>query len=92
MNLNTTFAIRQSVLSRPVGDEAVILELESGAYFGLDPVGARIWALIGEGTTFGDLCEIVTTEYEVDQARLKRDVEALIAELAKQRLLTVKDG
>ena len=37
-----------------VGDETVILDLASGTYFGLDPVGARIWALMGEGKTLAE--------------------------------------
>jgi Coenzyme PQQ synthesis protein D (PqqD) len=91
MNLDTRFTIRQSVLSRLVGDETVILELESGSYFGLDPIGARVWALIGTGTTLGDLCEVMIADYEVDRAQLERDLEALVTDLAHNRLITVKD-
>jgi hypothetical protein len=92
MNLNATFTIPHTVLSRLVGDETVILELESGSYFGLDPVGARMWELIGAGTTLGDLCELMITDYEVDRVQLERDVEALIANLTNHRLITVKHG
>jgi len=31
------------VIARRVGEDTVILDLASGTYFGLDPVGARIW-------------------------------------------------
>jgi hypothetical protein len=92
MKLDATFTIPHSVLSRLVGDETVILELETGAYFGLDPVGAHIWALIGKEKSFGELCEIMVKEYEVEHDRLERDIEALVAELTKRRLITVKDG
>ena len=34
-----------------LGDETVILDLASGTYYGLDPVGARIWQLMAEGQT-----------------------------------------
>jgi hypothetical protein len=92
MNLDATFTIPHSVLSRLVGDETVILELESGGYFGLDPVGAHIWELMGKGKSFGELCEIMVKEYEVEHDRLERDIEALVAELTKRRLIMVKDG
>lgn len=43
MKLSISVAIPAQVLARRVGEEIVILNLESGVYFGLDPVGARIW-------------------------------------------------
>jgi len=92
MNAQTRFTISTQAISRAVGDETVILDLESGAYFGLDPVGAQLWALIGEGNSFGELCEIMIEMYDVEHDRLERDIEALVAELAKSRLIMVKHG
>src|ERR1700730_14483347 len=42
-------------VSCDLAGEAVILNLKNGIYFGLDPVGARIWSLIQKPTTFADL-------------------------------------
>jgi hypothetical protein len=36
-------------MARTVGDETVILDLANGTYYGLDPVGARMWQLMSEG-------------------------------------------
>ena len=49
MNLDTRLSVPPQVMSRLVGDETVLLDLESGMYFGLDGVGQRIWKAIGEG-------------------------------------------
>ena len=38
--------IPEDVVHRMVGDEAVLLQLDSGVYYGLDPVGSRIWELL----------------------------------------------
>ena len=51
MNLNCSYKIPSTVMTRTIGDETVILDLAGGTYFGLDPVGARIWQLIEEGNT-----------------------------------------
>ena len=50
LNADTRLAIPAPVMSRLVGDETVLLDLESGMYFGLDGVGQRIWEAIAEGT------------------------------------------
>ena len=49
MNLSDKVSIPTQVMARTVGDETVILDLASGTYYGLDPIGARIWQLMGEG-------------------------------------------
>lgn len=91
MTSSSKFTIPPQVISRTVGEETVILELESGTYFELDPVGARVWELMGEGRTFGQLCDIVMQEYEVSRERLEEDVTALVQQLADRRLVTLSD-
>jgi hypothetical protein len=70
--------------------EAVILDLKSGVYFGLDPVGARVWSLIQEPKTVGAVVEALLQEYDVEPSRCEADVLALLEELANRALLEVK--
>ncbi len=70
-----------------MGDETVILNLESGTYYGLDPVGAPMWQLLGEGKSLGEVCEIMLEEYDVPRERLEEDLLKLAGELAKNRLI-----
>ena len=42
-----------------VGNETVILHLVNGTYYGLDPVGTRIWGLIKEGVAMPDMGNFV---------------------------------
>jgi hypothetical protein len=72
--------------------EAVILSLQSGQYFGLNEVGARIWNLIQEPKTVGAVLESVLQEYEVEPDRLERDLFALLEKMAINELIEVKNG
>jgi hypothetical protein len=92
MNIERRFSILPQAMSRMVGDETVILELESGTYLGLDPVGTRVWALVSEGKTFGEICDLMVDEYEVEREQLQGDIEAFVTDLARHRLVAVKDG
>ena len=87
MNLSNKVSIPPQVMARTVGDETVILDLASGTYFGLDPVGARIWELMGEGKTLAEVCEQMLDEYEVSRDDLERDTLRLAQELAGQGLI-----
>jgi hypothetical protein len=74
-------------MARTVGDETVILDLASGTYFGLDPVGARIWALMGERKTLAEICATMLEEYEVEREQLETDVLRLSGELVERGLV-----
>jgi hypothetical protein len=75
-----------------LADEAVLLDLESGVYYGLDPVGARIWQLVQAPTTVGAVREAIVAEFDVAPERCERDLLALLRDLARAGLLDVRDG
>lgn len=78
-----------SQVSRTVGQEAVILELDQGTYFGLDPLGTRVWNLIQEPRTVAELCDAITAEYDVSRERCEADVVALLRRLGENGLVEV---
>jgi hypothetical protein len=89
MNLTDMITIPAQVMARQVGEETVILDLASGTYFGLDPVGARIWTLLSEGKTLGKTCDAMLDEFEVERGHLEQDVADLLDKLAGQGLIKI---
>jgi len=89
MNLTDKASIPAQVMARDVGTETVILNLESGVYFGLDPIGARIWQLLCENKTLAEVCDVMLTEFTVERTDLERDVLELAGKLAAQGLLVI---
>jgi hypothetical protein len=87
MKLADKLSIPPEVMTRTVGEETVILDLATGTYFGLDPVGARIWELVGEGKSLGEVCGQMLEEYEVSREELEGDVLRLAEELAGRGLV-----
>lgn len=90
MKLTDKFAPSPNVIARGVGHETVILDLASGTYFGLDPIGARIWALIGDGKTLAQACDVLVEEYDVTRDVLEADALALARDLAEKKLISVE--
>ena len=88
MKMSDKITISPNAMFRQVGDETVILHLGSGTYFGLDPVGARIWQLMGEGKSLGEICDAVLHEYDVSREDLERDITALMKDLLAQDLIS----
>jgi hypothetical protein len=70
-----------------VGEETVILHLENGTYYGLDPVGTRIWALIKDGLDGAAICARLESEFDVSPEVLRADVARFLDDLLAQNLL-----
>lgn len=72
---------------RDIADEAVVLNLSTGMYFGLDSVGTRIWHLLAEHGSSEPVVNALLAEYDVEEGRLRRDVEALLQQLLDKGLV-----
>jgi hypothetical protein len=80
------------VLFRALEAEAVLLNLKSGVYFGLNNVGTRAWQLLGEHKTLGRVCDVMIDEYEVDRDVLEKDLLELGRQLQDAGLASVAEG
>jgi len=74
-------------VSTSVGDEAVILGMRDGVYYGLDAVGARIWELLATPRRVSELVCTISDEFEVARERCERDVLDLLEELSRRALI-----
>ena len=94
MHMNITLAQRaepsEDVLFQEVGGEAVLLDLATETYFGLDQVGTRFWTLLGQDTRLEHAFETMCQEYEVEAAVLEADLLALTRKLAEAGLVSVR--
>ncbi len=77
------------VLFQEVAGEAVLLNLSSERYFGLDPVGTHIWSLINRNLTLQQVHQDLCDTYEASPEQLEQDLLALITQLSEAGLVTV---
>ncbi|MFC3098029.1 PqqD family protein [Alteraurantiacibacter palmitatis] len=81
----------EDAVAREVGGELVLMHLASGTYFGLNPVGARIWQLIeDEPRTLASLCEVIAEEFDAPIDVIEQDLAALAGDLAAHSLVEVQ--
>jgi hypothetical protein len=69
--------------------EAAILNLKSGAYYGLDPVGAFIWSQLATPLPVSAIAASILERYEVSQERCQRELLALLGQLDERGLLEI---
>lgn len=90
LKFSTIVAVKEQISSDLAG-EAVILNMKSGIYFGLNEVGARIWALIQQPKSVRELRETLLAEYEVAPEVCDRDLVQLLQDLKTADLIEVSD-
>jgi coenzyme PQQ synthesis protein D (PqqD) len=81
--------ITDNVVWRDLEGEIVILNLTSVVYFSVDGVGTRIWILMSEQVTTEDIIRKLISEFDVEEAQLRSDMESLVKDLAGQGLIEV---
>ena len=75
------------VLVQEVGDEAVLLDLSGERYFGLDPIGTRIWALLAPAPVLQQVHASLCAEFDADPVRIETYLLALVRQLAEAGLV-----
>jgi len=91
MRISLSSAVKPSenAMFQEVGGEAVLLSLSSEAYFGLDPVGTRVWVLLSETGSLRETFEVLCNEYDVSPEQLEADLLDLIEKLVEVELVQV---
>jgi|ERR1044072_1818743 hypothetical protein len=83
--------VPDGVLISHLQEEAVILNLESERYFGLDDVGTRFLTVLTSSDSIEAAHQQLTDEYDVDPHVLRQDLLALVEKLVDQGLLIRED-
>lgn len=74
------------VVSADVDEQAVLLNVDTGMYYGLDEVGARIWALMSQGKDVDAMVDALLEEYDTTAEQLKRDIGVFVDRLVQLEL------
>src|SRR5262245_42941271 len=81
--------VTQDTLINVLEGESVLLNLKSENYFGLDPVGTRMWTLLTTSDSIQSAYEALLDEYDVGADKLRLDMQGLIEELIANGLMEV---
>ncbi len=68
-------------------DYTMLMSIEAGRYYSLDPVAGRIWQLIEKPARLREVCAALEREFEVTPERCEQDVLDLVEHLAEANLV-----
>ena len=85
--LHSVFAPATDVVVRDLEGEAVVLDLATGTYFGLNDIGTRIWQLVAQQKTLIEVVAMLEREFDAPVDRLEADLRAFVDRLVVKGLL-----
>jgi len=89
IDINTRLTKNRAIVSNKMDNETVMMSIENGEYYGINPIGSRIWELLDRPAAIADLCESLMEEYDVSAEDCRRDVAEFIGKLLDKDLITL---
>ena len=83
MQDQTTIERAPGAVEALVDDQVVLLSPIDFSYHALDPIGARLWSLLEEPLTFGDLITELTASYSIDAETCRVDVMPFVERMSE---------
>jgi len=90
LGLDSTVSPSDGTVFRELDGESVLLNLETGMYYGLDVVGTRAWQLAAQAGCLRAVRDALADEYDAEPAVIERDLLALAEALIGNGLWTLK--
>lgn len=91
LSLCSTVSAVKDQVSCDLAGEAVILSLKNGIYYTLNPMGARIWALVQAPVPASAVRDTILAEYDVDAGRCEAELLSLLEDLHREGLIEVEN-
>ncbi len=79
---------KKEVIQSKIGDEVVMLDMDSGFYFGLNSVASVIWNHLKDGMDFNQLVEKLMEQFEVDRELCVHDTKELLNQMVEKGIIS----
>ena len=79
----------KEVIQSRIGDEVVMLDVESGYYFGLNSVASVIWDMMKKKIELNTLVENLMKDFDVDKATCELDTLELLEEMKGKKIIRI---
>lgn len=89
MQLETIVERNQEIDASDLDGEKVMMDMDRGNYFMLNPIGSRIWDLINEPISVRRLVSLLREEYDVSEDECLEGVKDFLYELHHSNLLNI---
>jgi hypothetical protein len=88
LNLTSTISKRAELLSSEIDGEVVMMNIETGRYIGMNPVGSEVWKILEQGpSSIHRICKELLLNFKVDQSTCEQEVLSFCTQMLKENLI-----
>jgi hypothetical protein len=84
---NSAIKVAKGVRETVNQDGAVLLDIEQGLCFSLNPIGTRIWEMVKDGRSIAEITDALQQEYRLPRSQLVGDVSDFLKQLEEMQLI-----
>ena len=84
--------VSPDVLFRVVGNEAVLLNLKTELYLGLNPMGTEMWTVLTNTRSLQGAYDMLLQEFDVEPERLRQELDEFVSKLLEQGLIQLQSS
>lgn len=88
-NLNQKLQRNSEIIEADIDNEKVMMSIENGAYYGMNPVASYVWTLLETPHTLKELVEQTTQEFDVSLQECQQDIEPFLRQLIEKKMLNL---
>ena len=81
------FIQNKAIVQSKIGEEVVMLDMESGFYFGLNSVASVIWGLMANEIGFEELIDQLMAQFEVERSLCEADTQELLDQMLEKNII-----
>ena len=81
------YRVSDGIRSTHGQDGAIVLDVQQGQMFNLNPVGSRILELLESGLAHADIVDVISREFNANRELVENDLREFIESLKKHKLV-----
>ena len=89
-SLSSVVSRNDTIVFTDLDDTIVMMDVDEGQYYELDPVAAQIWSLIEKEQTAENICVALAEEFDVDTTTCKQDTLEFLQAASEQGIIHVR--
>jgi len=89
---DTVLARSDAVLHADLADAIAMMNIETGDYYNLNPVGSRVWTLLETPRSMAAICEVLVQEFDVPPQTCRDETAAFLTDLLDRQIVRRVQG
>ena len=81
------FIQNKTIVQSQIGEEVVMLDMDSGFYFGLNSVASVIWGMLADEICFDKLIDQLMAHFNVERSVCEADTQELLDQMLEKKII-----